>query len=141
MDSDVGDERRNEMNKKRAALVAIVLAVTSVSGSVWADRGHFCGPRFSHSYGGAHHHAGRHYGGLGLVSGLVLGSAVVWAATRPPAVVYQEPVRTVIVQEPEPIVVAPPVSNQWWYYCRSAGAYYPYVASCPTGWETVPATP
>jgi hypothetical protein len=72
---------------------------------------------------------------------LVLGSALVWAATRPPAVVYQEPVRTVIVQEPEPIVVAPPVANQWWYYCRSAGAYYPYVASCPTGWEKVAATP
>ncbi len=125
------------MNKKRAVLMAMVLAAVFASGSTWADRGHFGGHRFERGYSGGHHH-----GGLGWVPGLVLGSALVWAVTRPPTVVYQEPVRTVIVQEPEPaVVVAPPPSNQWWYYCRSAGAYYPYVASCPTGWEKVPATP
>lgn len=26
-----------------------------------------------------------------------------------------------------------------WYYCPSAGAYYPYVASCPVPWQVVPA--
>jgi len=123
------------MNKKRAVLMAMVLAASSASGSTWADRGHFGGRGFDHGYGGGHHH-----GGLGWVPGLVLGSALVWAATRP-TVVYQEPVRTVIVQEPEPVLVVPPASNQWWYYCRSAGTYYPYVASCPTGWEKVPAIP
>ena len=32
--------------------------------------------------------------------------------------------------DPEPAV-------QYWYYCGSAGAYYPYVAECPEGWQPV----
>lgn len=28
----------------------------------------------------------------------------------------------------------------YWYYCPSAGAYYPYVQSCPEAWEPVPAS-
>jgi len=27
----------------------------------------------------------------------------------------------------------------YWYYCQSAGAYYPYVGTCPEGWVPVPA--
>jgi len=26
---------------------------------------------------------------------------------------------------------------QYWYYCASAGAYYPYVSACPEGWTPV----
>ena len=26
---------------------------------------------------------------------------------------------------------------QYWYYCAPAAAYYPYVQSCPVGWELV----
>ena len=33
---------------------------------------------------------------------------------------------------------APPPS--YWYYCPSAGTYYPYVSSCPEAWVPVPAT-
>ena len=32
---------------------------------------------------------------------------------------------------------APP--DRVWYYCDSAGGYYPDVPRCPTGWRTVPA--
>jgi hypothetical protein len=40
---------------------------------------------------------------------------------------------------------APPVyieqgqdpANFLWYYCQSAGAYYPYVGECPEGWQQV----
>jgi len=28
----------------------------------------------------------------------------------------------------------------YWYYCRSYGAYYPNVTSCPEPWVTVPAS-
>jgi len=28
-----------------------------------------------------------------------------------------------------------------WYYCESAKAYYPYVATCNEGWRPVPASP
>lgn len=29
----------------------------------------------------------------------------------------------------------------YWYFCREANGYYPYVSQCPGGWEKVPATP
>jgi len=29
--------------------------------------------------------------------------------------------------------------NGYWYYCQSAGAYYPYVA-CPEAWVPIPAS-
>ncbi|RJF98243.1 hypothetical protein [Noviherbaspirillum saxi] len=32
-------------------------------------------------------------------------------------------------------------ASSWWYYCRSAEAYYPYVRECPTGWELVTPQP
>jgi hypothetical protein len=51
-----------------------------------------------------------------------------------------------------PVVVAPPVASapvepaapppaQYWYFCDSAGGYYPYVPTCPSGWRAVPANP
>ena len=30
-------------------------------------------------------------------------------------------------------VYGPP--DPYWYYCRAANAYYPYVRECPGGWE------
>lgn len=49
---------------------------------------------------------------------------------------------------PGPVLVAPSATTGQpqntppvWYYCEPAGAYYPYVAECPSGWKTVPATP
>ena len=39
-----------------------------------------------------------------------------------------------------PVVQAQPQA-QTWYYCDSAGGYYPYVPECPTGWRAMPATP
>jgi hypothetical protein len=34
-----------------------------------------------------------------------------------------------------PTVAAPPTG--YWYYCPSAGAYYPYVTECPEAWQPV----
>lgn len=31
-----------------------------------------------------------------------------------------------------------PTPSGYWYYCSSAGAYYPYVESCPEPWVPVP---
>ena len=67
----------------------------------------------------------------------------------PPTIIYEQPAPPVVyvpapavqqVQPAQPPVVEPPV-QQFWYYCDAAGGYYPYVASCPGGWKTVPATP
>lgn len=55
---------------------------------------------------------------------------------------YVEPVEEapVVQQAPAPVIV-PQTQQQVWYFCTSANAYYPYVSSCPSGWQTVPATP
>ena len=34
-----------------------------------------------------------------------------------------------------PAVAAP--APAYWYYCPPAGAYYPYVHECPSGWQLV----
>lgn len=39
---------------------------------------------------------------------------------------------------PVPAVPPPPLN---WYYCDSAGAYYPYVTQCPEAWRPVPSVP
>ena len=33
-----------------------------------------------------------------------------------------------------------PSAAQNWYYCSDPAGYYPYVAQCNTGWQTVPAS-
>lgn len=50
------------------------------------------------------------------------------------------PLQTVVVPPP-PQTIAPQTVQQLWYYCDSARGYYPYVATCPSGWRAVPATP
>ena len=120
------------MKRTRALLLFAAIAVGSLAGtSAWADRGHFRGP--APRYYGYHY---RYYDPwIGLGTGLLFGSALYWAATRPPPAVYVAP---------EPVVVVPPpqaTGGEWWYYCRAAGAYYPYVQQCPTGWERVPPHP
>jgi hypothetical protein len=65
-----------------------------------------------------------------------------------PAVVYTPP--PVVVQEAPPVYVqqtppapAAPASpgEQFWYYCQSAGAYYPSVSSCSEAWVRVAPRP
>lgn len=58
---------------------------------------------------------------------------------RPPVVVIEQQQPPAVVQQTAP--VAPPPAPAVWYFCEAANAYYPYVASCPAGWKTVPATP
>lgn len=78
----------------------------------------------------------RHHGGhrdndaLVVGTGLALGAGLLWLATREPQPPSPPPVY-MSVPEPRPPAV--------WYYCRSAGAYFPYVKSCRAPWELVPA--
>jgi hypothetical protein len=60
-----------------------------------------------------------------------------WMA--PPPVYYSQP----IVVEPEPpIVIDQTIApTEYWYFCRPANTYYPYVKGCSTPWEKVPAIP
>jgi hypothetical protein len=79
-----------------------------------------------------------------------------FVAAYPPAPVYTPPV--VVQPEPQPPVYVqrddapgavaeeqaapgPPQTGTYWYYCSSAGEYYPQVGTCPEQWVKVPATP
>jgi len=56
-----------------------------------------------------------------------LGDALVWQQTE-----TLDAVRRVRAKSPQ---AAP---ESFWYYCSSAGAYYPTVSSCPEPWVKVP---
>ena len=58
----------------------------------------------------------------------------------PPAYIIDEPVTPPItyVQTVSP---PPPPPSQVWYHCRHPEGYYPYIATCASGWQTVPAVP
>ena len=53
-----------------------------------------------------------------------------------PRVVYSSP--PVYVERQE---AATERSVDSWYYCEQSKAYYPYVKTCPGGWQKVPPTP
>jgi hypothetical protein len=90
------------------------------------------------------YHDGR-YGWWWFAAGL-------WYLYPAPVYPYPDPYAPPVVVGP-PVVVAPPVvaapppppvaapAPQYWYYCDSAGGYYPYVPVCPGGWRAVPAQP
>jgi hypothetical protein len=80
--------------------------------------GHFDGHRFDAHHG--FHHFDRHAHGS-----VIIGAPFYW----PPVYPYDEP--------PAYTYEAPAPS--YWYYCQSAGAYYPTVQSCPEAWVPVPA--
>lgn len=39
----------------------------------------------------------------------------------------------------QPIYVSP--NNEYWYWCPSSRAYFPWVRACDVPWEPVPASP
>ncbi len=116
------------MKRILAAVVVLSLMTTvlALPAPAWAwGRGGF--------HHGFHHGGCCFFGGFGLGLGLgVLATAPFW---YPPAYAY--PVYPVY---PAPVpTYATPAPPATWYYCRSAGAYYPYVPSCPEAWVQVPA--
>ena len=82
-----------------------------------------------------HHHRFHHrHRGPRVGIGIGLGLGTFWGPDWP---YYAYPP---VVVAPPPVVVQPS-SPQYWYYCDSAQAYYPYVAQCPSGWRAVSPTP
>lgn len=125
--------------KKIAVVGLIVVAVIATL----APLGEAHGRRF-------HHRSGfRSSVFIGFGPSYYWGPRPYWYYPPPPYAVYAPP--PVIVQEVPPVYVqqtpppppAPPApsAGQYWYYCQSAGGYYPTVATCPEAWVKVPPRP
>lgn len=81
-------------------------------------------------------HGGRGRVGVGVYFGPTWGP---WF--YPPPYYYQPPV-VVLPPSPPPVYIeqyeaAGENVQQYWYYCRGAKGYYPYVKECPEGWQKV----
>jgi hypothetical protein len=118
----VQSTRESVMKKVLFALVAVLGFAASV-------------PAFAH-HGGVQWH-------------VVIGIPCCYQPTYVAQPVYQPQV--VYVQAPQPaLATQPPVPTfntapapepQYWYYCAKSKGYYPYVRTCPTGWQKVSAMP
>jgi hypothetical protein len=104
-------------------------------------RGHHGGGHGGWHRGGGHHHHHHHhrrwYGGR-WKSGVFIGAPFLFAAPF----AYRYPAYPPVVVEPSPApVYVEPDPPPYWYYCQSAGAYYPNVGACPEGWLQVAPQP
>lgn len=105
-----------------------------------------------HGHGGHYGGHGGYWGGGWIVPALI-GGAIAYDLTYPhpvyaqpyllydPYPVYVQPAP--VYSQPAPLYApsVPPPSVPMWYFCAASNGYYPYVTSCPSGWQTVPATP
>lgn len=122
-----------ERARSVAAILAVLLVVAAVSESASAaGRGRGGGGRGgSHSgtHTGTHHHP--HFS-----TGVFIGAPLFYF---PRAYYYPSPYYAPYPSAPTYYVEQP--QQGYWHYCRSAGAYYPQVQSCPEGWQLVSPQP
>jgi len=122
---------------KRWAPVALAALLAAGPGAAWAGGRH-------HGHGHGHHHSGRYWVGIGVPYPYYYPSPVYvgpryyapYPVVYPPYAVY--PPR-VVVQEPPVYIERGSEAQGSWYYCESAGAYYPDVETCDEPWVRVPA--
>src|SRR3954468_21951896 len=72
----------------------------------------------------------RHHHHSGVRTRIFVAPLLVAPAFYYPRPYYYAPPPVYLGQHP----IAP---QSYWYYCAPAGAYYPYVADCPGGWQRV----
>ena len=108
------------------------------SGAVW-NVGWRGGPAYGYGGGYRYGYGGGYRYGYGwgypyAVAPIVVGAGFYGAPAYPYAapLVYAPPEPMVMVSQPQPNV---------WYYCASSKAYFPYVQSCATDWQVLPAMP
>ncbi len=103
--------------KSAKAVLALVLLGLALSGPALAGGGHRPHLRF----------------GVGIAAPILLAPAF-----YPPYSYYPRYYAPPVVSSP-PVYVerSRPRRDRYWYYCASAGGYYPYVATCPGGWQRV----
>jgi hypothetical protein len=63
------------------------------------------------------------------------------AVRVPPLATVAPPPSVYIERSEESASTATTQPEFWWYYCPGRGAYYPYVKTCPQGWQQVAPQP
>src|SRR3981189_1391005 len=131
-------------------LAVVVVALLSVP--ALAGRGASGGRSGSFGHSGAHFSGGRHFvpGGHFAPAGhfvpggpfvprttVFVGFGVPFFAYYPPPLPYYYDYAPGYYAPPAAI----PQQQGYWYFCRSANAYYPYVQQCPEGWQPVVPVP
>ena len=89
-----------------------------------------------------------------IVGGVALGAALTypyWAYPYPYAYGYpypappypyaSNPYGSYAYAPPPQVQAYAEPQQEYWYYCKDAHGYYPYVASCPSGWVRMLPTP
>lgn len=67
---------------------------------------------------------------------------IVIERSAPPIYIEQTPaVIPTPTPAPAPAPMASPPPETFWYYCATAQGYYPYVKTCPSGWQKVAPRP
>ena len=139
---------------KRAAYgLSLVLALLLLAAvpSQAGGRGHGGRAHGGHGHGGpryGHHERGHSYGHsyytprfyVRLGRGFWWGPGWAWYGP-PPAYARGYGYSTRVIVQESPVYVqretAPAPAQSYWYYCESAGDYYPTVPTCPEPWVKV----
>ncbi|WP_042884168.1 hypothetical protein [Cupriavidus necator] len=141
------------MNGRMLCQLALALAATAASGAALAGRAEFHNAVWhdSDTRGGFVQTRTRVGVGLYFGPGVFYGGSP-YAYPAPyyypaPMVAVPAAPQEYIEQGPNGPVPAPspdnavPQDQGWWYHCNQPEGYYPYVQSCPGGWQRVPAQP
>jgi hypothetical protein len=137
-----------------AALLALFLLVAwaGVAAAAPSGRGGHAGPGahgggHAQFHGGArpmHGRGGRGFHGHpghfrhGFRGGVFVGAGPFWWDPYPPFLVAPSVIEAPVVYIQQAPAAQFPAG--YWYYCPSAGAYYPSVATCSEPWVLVPPT-
>ena len=136
------------------SITALLLAL-GFSGAALANGGHSNGGHSNggHSNGGhfngGHFHSGHFHHGPRFGFGVFIGPGYwpgYYGYPYYPSPYYYPPVVAVPAAPPTYVEQGDGEGDSasgpaYWYYCTKSKAYYPYVKSCPGGWQRVPAQP
>lgn len=115
------------------------VAVGVGGGPYWGGGAYYGRPYWGGGYYGRPYWRGGSYGGVYFPGPYLYPGPVVAPYYEPPVVVV--PAQPQVYIEQGASVEQAPETSQYWYYCREARNYYPYVKECPGGWQKVPPRP
>ena len=125
----------------KAVLLSSVLIGATASGSAKADNfgwGLLFGTLVAAPVIASAHYRPYYYGPYGY------GPYYSYGPAYYPQPGYVQPTYTLpayVQQAPAPAVRQPVSQAHFWYFCPGSNAYYPYVSTCPGGWQPVSPVP